>query len=162
MHLQQHLKIAAFGAKLSAPPDVSHFQSSRFEWLAGPPVMLRVKGTTEWRPPREIDEPLDVGQLEDGEKVYVLSKATTNPKPLKTPDPGYPEGERSAGHEGIAELLAVVDKQGLIHSVAVSSGDPAFQVACLGALRHWRFGPARLAGLPVAVTINIEIKFRLY
>ena len=42
-----------------------------------------------------------------------------------------------------------------------SSGHPILDAAAVRAVRAWRFIPARRAGLPVATTVRLPVRFEL-
>jgi protein TonB len=60
-------------------------------------------------------------------------------------------------------LEANVAPSGIVSAVkvAVTSGHPALDRAALAAVRKWRFQPARRAGVPVAASVQVPVRFRL-
>lgn len=124
---------------------------------------VREKGTNEWKLPRDIDDPIQVGELFDGEKVYLVSKAVKAPHIIAAPDPTYPVEERGKRHQSKVILRVVVDRTGRIQGIKVEkSPNPAFVQPSVMALSKWKFDPATAAGRPVACVINVEVNFRLY
>jgi protein TonB len=79
------------------------------------------------------------------------------------PLPRYPEIARERGWEGVVLLSVSVSAEGRADAVRVSrsSGHEILDRAALEAVRRWRFEPGRRAGLPVAATAEVPIRFRL-
>jgi TonB family protein len=125
--------------------------------------MFRFKGTSEWRKPKEIQEPIKVGELESGENIYVVTGPITPPKGLAMKDPEYPEQERAAKHTGKAVLSVVVDSAGRVASMRVEKTTSAgFAAKAAAAVAQWSFQPATLYDKSVPILINVEVNFRLY
>ncbi len=74
--------------------------------------------------------------------------------------PVYPIGARQAGVEGDVIVNTTIDKNGSVVGMKVLSGPPMLRQAALDALRRWRYEPSRLNGQPVAVEMQVIIKFR--
>jgi protein TonB len=79
------------------------------------------------------------------------------------PIPRYPHLARENGWEGVVMLMVQVGARGeaLSVSIARSSGHGLLDVSAVDAVRRWRFEPARRAGIPVAGTATVPIRFRL-
>jgi protein TonB len=79
------------------------------------------------------------------------------------PIPRYPETARENGWEGIVMLTVSVGTRGEALSVSIgkSSGHGLLDAAAVDAVRRWRFEPARRAGVPIAGTALVPIRFRL-
>jgi protein TonB len=77
--------------------------------------------------------------------------------------PRYPYLARARAQEGQVVVRVEVDAAGGVRSVAVarSSGFAMLDEAALGAVRRWRFEPARRSGVAVAATLDVPISFRL-
>jgi len=68
--------------------------------------------------------------------------------------------ESATMKEGTAILAMVVGVEGKVHDVqVVRSLDIALDQKAIEAVRRWKFSPARMNGLPVAVQIDVEINF---
>lgn len=144
------------------PPTLDHL-SGGYEKKPGADAMYRLKGTSDWRKPKEIQEPIEVGELERGEKIYVVTGPITPPKGLAMKDPEYPEQERAVKHTGKAVLSVVVDSAGRVASMRVEKATSAgFAVQSAAAVAQWIFQPGTLNDKPVPVLINVEVNFRLY
>jgi TonB family protein len=128
---------------------------------AGKPLLVRRKGTQEWKESANLSEPVVVGFL-DGNRIYVESKALHPPKVKKFQDPAYPEAERKSGNEGRVFLHIVVDAKGNVRMPMVdSSPSLEFSNSAIEAAKKWSFEPAKLNGQPVATLIVIAVRFRL-
>ena len=68
----------------------------------------------------------------------------------------YPEGGQG---EAVVTLTVVVNRDGSVRSVSVTTGDEPFASAAAQAVRAYRFEPATRKGQPVAATIRFEVKF---
>lgn len=79
------------------------------------------------------------------------------------PLPRYPLMARRRGLEGRVVLRVRVGPEGSVRAVAVaeSSRHAVLDEAAVAALKHWRFEPARRAGIPVAAAVDVPITFRL-
>lgn len=82
---------------------------------------------------------------------------------LRNPAPIYPLLARQRGDEGTVLLRAEVLPTGRCGRLTVlsSSGSTLLDGAAVRAVRWWQFKPARRAGRPVAVWVEIPIRFRL-
>ncbi len=85
------------------------------------------------------------------------------PSALQQPRPFYPRIARQRGWQGVVVLRVAVDERGHPCEVGVqtSSGHPVLDEAALEAVRQWRFAPARLAGLAIASTVDVPVRFSL-
>ncbi|HEY7607946.1 MAG TPA: TonB family protein [Alphaproteobacteria bacterium] len=79
------------------------------------------------------------------------------------PIPRYPETARARGWEGLVLLSVRVAANGQAASVSISqsSGHGLLDDAAVDAVRRWRFEAARRAGVPIAGTATVPIRFRL-
>ena len=85
-----------------------------------------------------------------GARAYAVGGAVEPPKPLKTPDPNYPN-DSSARHQNKTVVLAlIVDIAGKTSSlVVVGPGATIFDVIAIDTVQHWKFIPASYQGKPV-------------
>jgi periplasmic protein TonB len=79
------------------------------------------------------------------------------------PKPEYPSSARRLRQEGVVLLTVDVAADGRPASVSVkrSSGVPVLDEAAVGAVRGWRFEPARSSGRAVASRVEIPVRFSL-
>jgi protein TonB len=77
--------------------------------------------------------------------------------------PRYPFLARRRGLEGRVILLVQVDAAGRPSAVGVqrSSGSSLLDDAAAEAVQHWRFAPARHAGVAVPGAVEVPIRFAL-
>lgn len=82
---------------------------------------------------------------------------------LHTPPPPYPPSARRLAQEGVTLARVYVGEDGRPVEVqlAKSSGFAVLDEAALGAVRGWRFFPARRGAEPVASWIEVPLRFRL-
>jgi TonB family protein len=102
----------------------------------------------------------------DTSRVYMLTEVTTPPRPTNVAElrdalqAGYPAALQAAGREGIVEVAIVVRPDGTMGDVElVSSSGPGFDSATVAAVRVLRFTPASLDGRPVAVRVNLPVRW---
>ncbi len=95
-----------------------------------------------------------------GTRAYVAEGGVEPPKPLKTPDPGYPNDASAQGQNKTVVLALVVDLAGKPSSlVVIGPSASVFDIVAVDAVQHWKFLPANYQGKPVAAAINVEVNF---
>jgi len=82
------------------------------------------------------------------------------PRLISSVLPVYPLAARQSGVEGEVVVNTTIDKSGSVVGMRVVSGPPLLRQAALDALRRWKYDPSRLNGQPVAVEMQVTIKFR--
>lgn len=82
---------------------------------------------------------------------------------LRNPAPVYPRLSRERGEQGPVVLETEVLASGRCGSIRVlrSSGYRRLDEAATSAIAQWRFEPARRAGQPVTVWVEIPVTFQL-
>ena len=80
---------------------------------------------------------------------------------IKRVEPSYPPVARQLRVEGIVQVQAAIDRDGVPHELKVVNGDPRLTESALIAVRQWRFKPAQLDGTPIESSIVIQVQFRL-
>lgn len=95
------------------------------------------------------------GQTQTGQMIL--------PRYLNATRPVYPVIARTRGYEGIVLLAVEVMMDGRAGEIRIkkSSGYPLLDQAALNAVRAWRFEPARKRNMPLAMTVDIPIRFSL-
>jgi protein TonB len=91
------------------------------------------------------------------------TEGLASPDYLRNAPPPYPRESRLAGEEGMVLLSVGLSSFGEIEGISVrdSSGFSRLDEAALQAVRGWRFRPARVAGIGVAASILVPVKFVL-
>jgi TonB family protein len=87
----------------------------------------------------------------------------TLPRYLNAARPAYPLAARMRGYEGVVLLAVEVLTDGRPGEVWIkkSSGHALLDQSALNAVRAWRFEPARKVAIPLAMTVDIPIRFAL-
>jgi TonB family protein len=80
---------------------------------------------------------------------------------LKQVLPVYPPEARLARVQGQVVLTAMIAVTGAVENIVVVEGHPLLIAAAVDAVRHWRYEPARLRGIPTRSPLNITVHFRL-
>jgi TonB family protein len=82
------------------------------------------------------------------------------PRLIASAVPVYPMGAKQAGVEGDVVVNTTIDKNGSVVGMKVISGPALLRQAALDALRRWKYEPSMLNGQPIAVQMQVTIKFR--
>lgn len=93
----------------------------------------------------------------EGEFVYYEDE----PVPITQPSPPYPEFAREAQIQGTVILHVLVGKDGRVKNVKVIRSVTGLNEAAVGAIKKWVFKPALSNNKPVAVWVEIPMKFSL-
>jgi protein TonB len=82
---------------------------------------------------------------------------------LRNPAPAYPPLARRLGEQGKVVLHVLVTAEGEPDRIEVStsSGSPRLDGAALGAVKRWKFIPARQGDRPVPAWVQVPISFNL-
>ena len=97
-----------------------------------------------------------------GETVYKVGDNVTVPRILDRTEPTYTEDARQTKVSGTVVLSCVVRPDGMAHDCTVTKGlDPGLDRNAALAIEQWHFAPATKDGEPVAVSVIIEVNFRL-
>ena len=105
--------------------------------------------TTEPRPPLPTPEVVPVGG-----KIRP-------PRLLQRVEPVYPRLAVAAHVEGDVVLTAIIDTDGRVRQLAVKGGHPSLAPAAREAVAQWLYEPTILNGQPIAVQLDVTVKFRL-
>lgn len=73
----------------------------------------------------------------------------------------YPPLAKRAGIQGKVMLDASIAKDGTVKDLRVLSGHPLLVKAALDAVRHWRYKPTYIKGVPVEVETTVQVNFKL-
>ena len=97
-----------------------------------------------------------------GGGVFRVGGGITAPVVIQKVDPQYSEEARKARYQGTVVLEAIVRRDGtcdiqrIVRSLGFGLDENAIQ-----ALKQWRFRPGMRNGVPVDVSLNIEVNFNL-
>ncbi len=109
---------------------------------------------------RKITEPRQLC-FPGGTRAYLVEGEVEPPKPLKTPDPPYPNDASARRQNKTVVLALVVDVAGKPSSlVVIGPGASVFDIVAVDTVQHWKFLPASYQGKPVAAAVNVEVNFR--
>jgi TonB family protein len=89
--------------------------------------------------------------------------ASATPRYRENTHPVYPAVARSRGYEGMVLLAAEVAADGRVEKVAIkkSSGYASLDRSALESVKRWKFDPGRKLGKPVAMWVDVPVKFVL-
>lgn len=97
--------------------------------------------------------------------VYGPGQGVTNPMVLHEEKPKYTQDGLRAKIQGVVEVEAIVDENGLVSQARISKsldkGVYGLDDEALAAARKWRFRPALAAGKPVPFKVIIQLEFRV-
>lgn len=95
--------------------------------------------------------------------VFLPGKGVTPPRAIYDPEPEYSEEARKAKYQGIVVLAIVVDPSGQPRDVRIArSLGMGLDQKAVEAVEKWKFKPGERDGMPVAVQVNVEVRFQLY
>lgn len=89
--------------------------------------------------------------------------AAAAPRYRENAHPVYPAIARSRGYEGMVLLAAEVAADGRVENLTIkkSSGYASLDRSALEAVKRWKFDPGRRMGKPVAMWVDVPVKFVL-
>jgi len=76
-------------------------------------------------------------------------------------DPVYPSEAKNVHIQGTVTLSAVIDKEGHVSDLRLTSGPPLLVEAALSAVQQWVYNPTLLNGEPMEVQTIIHVNFTL-
>jgi protein TonB len=85
------------------------------------------------------------------------------PRYRENAHPHYPEDARQRGYHGLVLLSAEVNPDGRVGEVRIrkSCGHALLDRSALDAVRRWKFEPGRRMGIPVAMWVDVPVRFVL-
>ena len=95
--------------------------------------------------------------------TYDLSEVEQLPQLIKYREPDYPFEASAKNMEGIVTLKILIDREGKVTMVKLldNGGLYEFGQEATRVIRKWRFRPAKIMGMPVAVWCIQKICFEL-
>jgi len=99
-----------------------------------------------------------------GGGIYKLGDiGVTAPVAKFTPEPDFSEEARKAKYQGTVVLAAIIGPDGRPRNIhVVRSLGMGLDEKAIERVRTWLFEPGKKNGTPVAVTMNLEVDFRLF
>jgi periplasmic protein TonB len=98
-----------------------------------------------------------------GGGVFRVGGGVSAPRPIYKPDPEYSTEARQAKYQGTVILSLIVGADGRPRGIKVArSLGMGLDENAVEAVRQWRFEPATKDGKPVAVSVEVEVAFRLF
>jgi TonB family protein len=98
------------------------------------------------------------------EKLDLKNGHVLPPKPVYTPEAKLPKSarqDRNSAHQ--VEFSTIVTKFGNLENLHITkSAGSDYDSYALDAVRQWRLKPATLNGEPVAVQIEVQVKYTIY
>ena len=81
----------------------------------------------------------------------------------ENPPPTYPPAARRRQQQGTVLLAVLVNQRGEPSEVIIveSSGYPLLDQAAISGVEKWRFAPGQRNGAPVAMRVQVPIRFSL-
>jgi TonB family protein len=96
------------------------------------------------------------------EGVYRIGNGVTPPQVVSKVDPQLSEEARLANLNGTVSISLVVGEDGGPRNVrALTSAGLGLDEAAIAAVSKWRFKPGSKDGMPVPVSVDVEVNFRL-
>ena len=98
------------------------------------------------------------------EAIHTCAESVRPPALLREVKPNYTRDAMRAQQEGDTYFEAVVRADGTITDVrtlVTLKPEHGLTAQAIAALRQWRFRPATLGGVPVAVVVSVELTFTL-
>lgn len=83
------------------------------------------------------------------------------PRELYKPGPKYPLLAVQARIEGVVQIDALIDKDGNVVQARAVSGPGALIPAALEAVKHWKYEPTYLNGVPWPIELTVHVTFSL-
>jgi TonB family protein len=93
------------------------------------------------------------------EGPVVMGGKVAEPKLIYRALPVYPLNAKQAGIAGDVVVQTTIDQKGSVVGMHVVSGPLMLRQAALDALHRWKFQPSTLDGQPIAVQMQVTIKF---
>jgi protein TonB len=83
------------------------------------------------------------------------------PRELYKPPPKYPLLAVQARIEGDVQIDALIDKDGNVVQARAISGPGVLVPAALDAVKHWKYQPTYLNGVPWPIELTVHVTFSL-
>lgn len=125
---------------------------------SGSGMEVKMGNTTAKASDNERLRPSDGDSLPAPTEEYLVSQM---PRVLSEVQPIYPKIAREKQMEGVVVLDVLIDELGNVRQVTVIESEEVFKAAAIEAMKKFKFTPANVNGLAVAVKIRYVIRFKL-
>ena len=103
------------------------------------------------------------GLRSNSQPVFRVGPQVSPPRILSQHEPEFTEVARGAHYQGNVVVRGVIDDQGVPTQLKIMKAlGMGLDDAAVNCVEQWRFTPAKRDNKPVAVTVDIEVNFRLY
>jgi len=85
--------------------------------------------------------------------------AVREPRIIKVSAPVYPPIASKARVSGTVVMEAILTEDGTVDKIRVISGHPLLVEAAMECLKHWKYEPTLLNGIPVRVMLTAKVNF---
>ena len=105
--------------------------------------------------------PIPPAQQPATKRIVRVGSNLKTPRQTYSVQPEYPPLARQAHVRGVVVVSAVIDEHGNVVQARVLSGHPLLVPAALQAVLQWKYEPTTLNGTPVAVELELTVRFNL-
>jgi protein TonB len=105
--------------------------------------------------------PIPPPQQPAAKRIVRVGSNLKAPRQTYSVQPEYPALARQAHVWGIVVVNAVIDEHGNVVQARAVSGHPLLIPAALKAVLQWKYEPTLLNGTPVAVEMEVTVRFNL-
>ena len=76
-------------------------------------------------------------------------------------NPVYPQEAQDAKVQGVVIIEAIIDEAGAVKEAWILKSVPLLDEPALEAVRHWRYEPTLMNGVPRSVRMTVTVNFTL-
>jgi protein TonB len=105
--------------------------------------------------------PIPPPQPPAAKRIVRVGSHLKAPQQTYSIQPEYPPLARQAHVWGVVVVNAVIDEHGNVVQARALSGHPLLIPAALNAVLQWKYEPTTLNGMPVAVEMEVTVRFNL-
>jgi protein TonB len=105
--------------------------------------------------------PIPPPQQPAARRIVRVGSNLKAPRQTYSVQPEYPSIAQQAHVWGVVVVNAVIDEQGNVVQARALSGHPLLIPAALNAVLQWKYEPTTLNGTPVAVEMEVTVRFTL-
>jgi protein TonB len=105
--------------------------------------------------------PIPPPQQPSPKRIVRVGSNLKAPRQTYSVQPEYPSIAKQAHVSGVVVVNAVIDEHGNVVQARALSGHPLLIPAALNAVLQWKYEPTTLNGTPVAVEMEVTVRFNL-